>query len=259
MNSPVGTAASADNDDREVIEPVVRADTCRPCGRARRGPARASAASIASGMSSGPTQIDQKSRKNVAWMMWKRIDAVSTSPAIQCHCTQANLTPTIGRNAVNSSTNIDAAITQWNSRAVRRVPLDLARADPCAPPRARRSRPRSACGAPRTACSCACATQEQHAGEQRRPEQVPRDVGQDPLAPRIPSPRQEVHAPPSARGWRASPGSASAAPCSRCSAAVCAPCDRHLAGHRRRLFVARLADDRRLRRASAAAAAPPRR
>ncbi len=50
-------------------------------------------------------------------MTWKRIDVVSTSPAIQCHVTQANLTPAIGRNAVSSSVNIDAAITQWNARA----------------------------------------------------------------------------------------------------------------------------------------------
>ena len=31
--------------------------------------------------------------------------------------TQANFTPAIGRNAVRSSVNIDAAITQWNARA----------------------------------------------------------------------------------------------------------------------------------------------
>ena len=49
--------------------------------------------------------------------MWKRIDAVSTRPAIQCQVTHANLTPAIGRKAVNSSMNIAAAITQWNSRA----------------------------------------------------------------------------------------------------------------------------------------------
>src|SRR5436853_562339 len=48
-----------------------------------------------------------------------QMDAASTRPAIQCHCTQANFTPAIGRNAVKSSTNIAAAITQWNSRAVR--------------------------------------------------------------------------------------------------------------------------------------------
>ncbi len=30
--------------------------------------------------------------------------------------------------------------------------------------------------------------EEQHAGEQRRPEQTPRDVGENPLAPRTPSP-----------------------------------------------------------------------
>ena len=50
--------------------------------------------------------------------MWNRIEATSTIPAIQCHCTHANFTPAIGRNAVKSSTNIEAAITQWNSRAV---------------------------------------------------------------------------------------------------------------------------------------------
>ena len=32
-----------------------------------------------SGMSFGPTQMNQKSRKNVACTRWKRIDAVSTS------------------------------------------------------------------------------------------------------------------------------------------------------------------------------------
>ena len=68
-------------------------------------------------MSLGPTQIDQKSRTKVACTMWNRIDAVSTNPAIQCHCTHANLTPTIGRNEVNSSVNIDAAMIQWNTRA----------------------------------------------------------------------------------------------------------------------------------------------
>ena len=57
-------------------------------------------------MSFGPTQIDQKSRKNVAWTMWNRIDPVSTMPAIQCHSTQANLMPTIGRKAVKTSTSI---------------------------------------------------------------------------------------------------------------------------------------------------------
>jgi hypothetical protein len=46
------------------------------------------------------------------------IEPVSTRPAIQCHCTHANLTPTIGRNAVKSSVNIDAAMTQWNMRAM---------------------------------------------------------------------------------------------------------------------------------------------
>src|SRR5262249_1308783 len=46
-------------------------------------------------------------------------EPVSTRPAIQCHCTQGNFTPTTGRKAVNSSTNIAAAITQWKRRAVR--------------------------------------------------------------------------------------------------------------------------------------------
>ena len=40
------------------------------------------------------------------------IEAVSTSPAIQCHVTHGNLKPAIGRKAVNSRTNIEAAITQ---------------------------------------------------------------------------------------------------------------------------------------------------
>ena len=39
---------------------------------------------LASGMSFGPTQIDQKSMKKVAWMMWKMIEPVSRMPAIQC-------------------------------------------------------------------------------------------------------------------------------------------------------------------------------
>ncbi len=70
-------------------------------------------------MSFGPTQIDQKSRKNVACTMWNRIDAVSRMPAIQCHCTHANLIPTIGRKAVSSSVSIENAITQWNTRATK--------------------------------------------------------------------------------------------------------------------------------------------
>ena len=70
-----------------------------------------------SGMSFGPTQIDQKSRTKVACTMWNRIEAVSTSPAIQCHVTHANCTPTIGRKEVKSSVNIDAAMIQWNIRA----------------------------------------------------------------------------------------------------------------------------------------------
>ena len=44
--------------------------------------------------------------------MWNSTDAVSSTPAIQCHCTQANLMPTIGRNPVISNVNIETAITQ---------------------------------------------------------------------------------------------------------------------------------------------------
>jgi hypothetical protein len=40
------------------------------------------------------------------------MDAVSSRPAIQCHCTHAKRTPTIGRNAVTSSASIEIAITQ---------------------------------------------------------------------------------------------------------------------------------------------------
>jgi hypothetical protein len=40
------------------------------------------------------------------------IDAVSAMPAIQCHVTHGNLKPAIGRKAVKSSTNIDAAMNQ---------------------------------------------------------------------------------------------------------------------------------------------------
>ncbi len=49
--------------------------------------------------------------------MWKITEAVSRMPAIQCHCTQANLTPTIGRKPVNSSVSIENAMTQWKARA----------------------------------------------------------------------------------------------------------------------------------------------
>lgn len=68
-------------------------------------------------MSFGPTQIDQKSSTKVAWKMWNSTDAVRSTPAIQCHCTHANFTPTMGRNAVNNSVSIATAITQWNARA----------------------------------------------------------------------------------------------------------------------------------------------
>ena len=43
-----------------------------------------------SGMSRGPTQIDQKSSQKVAWMMWYNTDAVSTRPATQCQVTHGN-------------------------------------------------------------------------------------------------------------------------------------------------------------------------
>ena len=45
----------------------------------------------------GPIQIDQESSRTTM-MMWKGVDTVRTSPAIQCHVTHANLIPTIGRN-----------------------------------------------------------------------------------------------------------------------------------------------------------------
>ena len=48
-------------------------------------PISRSISAFASGMSFGPTQIDQKSRKKVAWMMWKMIEPVSSIPASQCH------------------------------------------------------------------------------------------------------------------------------------------------------------------------------
>jgi hypothetical protein len=40
-------------------------------------------------------------------------------PAIQWSVTHGNITPTLGRNAVNNSVNIDAAINQWKARATR--------------------------------------------------------------------------------------------------------------------------------------------
>ena len=40
------------------------------------------------------------------------IEIVSTVPAIQWYVTQSKRTPTLGRNAVNSSANIDAAMIQ---------------------------------------------------------------------------------------------------------------------------------------------------
>ena len=49
--------------------------------------------------------------------MWKMIDAVSRSPAIQCHCTHANFTPTIGKKAVSTSTSMLDAMIQWKIRA----------------------------------------------------------------------------------------------------------------------------------------------
>jgi len=45
-------------------------------------------------------------------MTWKTIDAVNTTPANQWQVTQSNSTPIFGRNAVNNSVNIEAAITQ---------------------------------------------------------------------------------------------------------------------------------------------------
>ena len=39
--------------------------------------------------------------------------------------------------------------------------------------------------------------QEHHAGEERGPQQIPRHVREDLLAPRIASPRQKVHVRPS--------------------------------------------------------------
>ena len=123
------------------------------------------------------------------------IEPVSTRPAIQCHSTQANVTPTIGRNAVNSSMNIDAAITQWNIRAMNecrsifvrqilvlgfeRVGFGLAAL------------------AVRRQNHVARVRDEKHQpGEQRRPQQVPGDVSEDRLPPRIASPRQEIHSLP---------------------------------------------------------------
>ena len=132
-------------------------------------------------MSFGPTQIDQKSRKNVAWTMWNRIDAVSRMPAIQCHCTHANRTPTIGRNAVNSSASIENAITQWNIRATK--PWRGMRAG-----RPARSLPcdrlrLAALAVLREQHVAAVREQEQQPADQRRPEQVPRDVDEYRLAP----------------------------------------------------------------------------
>src|SRR5579864_3644088 len=62
-------------------------------------------------------QMDQKSRKNEAWMMWKITEAVKTRPAIQWYVTQLNWTPTFGRKAVTRSVNMAAAMIQWNRRA----------------------------------------------------------------------------------------------------------------------------------------------
>jgi hypothetical protein len=63
--------------------------------------------------------IDQKSSEKDAWKMWKMTEAVKTAPAIQCHVTHGNCTPTRGKNAVNNSVNMDAAMIQWNARATR--------------------------------------------------------------------------------------------------------------------------------------------
>src|ERR1700688_979748 len=45
------------------------------------------------------------------------MDIVKTIPAIQWYSTQANLTPTFGRKAVNRSANMAIAMIRWNRRA----------------------------------------------------------------------------------------------------------------------------------------------
>ena len=52
--------------------------------------------------------------------MWNTIDAISTTPKIQCSVSHdPNWMPTLGRKPVRSSTIIAIAITPWNKRAVR--------------------------------------------------------------------------------------------------------------------------------------------
>ena len=60
--------------------------------------------------------MSRKFMKNVAWMMWKTMAAVSAIPAIQWSGTQLNWIPRMGKNAVMRRTNIVIAITQWNRR-----------------------------------------------------------------------------------------------------------------------------------------------
>ena len=70
--------------------------------------------------SAGQTIIADGSSQISARTMWKSTAAVSTSPAIQCMVTQANLTPRIGKNPVASRASTEAAITQWKMRSGRR-------------------------------------------------------------------------------------------------------------------------------------------
>ena len=57
-------------------------------------------------------QMLDKVRKNSALTMWNKTRTVRITPAIQCGSTHAKLTPITGRNPVNSSTSMQAAINQ---------------------------------------------------------------------------------------------------------------------------------------------------
>ena len=154
MNSPVATTARPDDDDREVIEPVAERILARL--RARHVvPELAQHLGLDLGnvLRADPDRPEVEPERRVDDVEDDRRRSARARPSSATAPT-ANLTPTIGRNAVNSSTNIDAAMTQWNSRAamnacrsilvgqvlVRRLErVGLGRA--------------SACGAPRAACS----------------------------------------------------------------------------------------------------------
>ena len=97
---------------------------------------------------------------------------------------------------MKSSVNIDAAITQWNSRA----------GSEWRTIRAGRWRALGLHGVGLGGVALAMRRQhhvagvrdeERDAGEERRPQQIPRDVREDRLVPGVAAPGQDVHVPAS--------------------------------------------------------------